>query len=56
MNEAEIKERMTTALMIAKECWKKAEMPLIYDSRAEETGKVSLAILAVKIFDELNKK
>ncbi|MBI2633585.1 MAG: hypothetical protein HYW78_04365 [Parcubacteria group bacterium] len=49
-----IESKMTEALSIAKNAWEKSNMPRIYpDYDNKDTGKIALAILAVKIFDEL---
>ena len=48
-----MKEKMVKALQVAKECWVEAKMPRIYDSSADETGKIALAVIAMKLYDEL---
>lgn len=59
MSEAEIKEKMTKALIIAKEAWIDANMPKIIERDInyypEEIGKIALAMLATKIFDNLGE-
>ena len=49
----EIIEKTAKALILAKKAWEKANMPLIYENVADETGKVALAILASRILDKL---
>lgn len=55
MEETEIQEKMATALRLARESWEKANMPPISRDN-KETRKISLAILATKIFDQLGRK
>ena len=47
-----VNEKMKTALQKAKKLWESAEMPRLNDN-SNETGKIALAIVAVKIFDNL---
>ncbi|MBI5005291.1 MAG: hypothetical protein HZC03_01665 [Candidatus Lloydbacteria bacterium] len=57
MNEEEVKERMVIALKIAKKSWEEAGgMPEIFPRSSDDTGKIAFAILAAKIFDQLNQK
>lgn len=57
MNEEEIRERMVKALRIADRAWEEAgDLPEIFPRLSDDTGKIALAILATKIFDQLNQK
>lgn len=51
----QLEETMKTALGIAKNAWNQAEYSAIYTGNADENGKIALAILACKIFEELAK-
>lgn len=53
MDEKQVKEKMVRALRIAKDSWKEANMPEIINYRPEDTGRISLAIIAVKIYDQI---
>lgn len=47
-------EKMKKALEEAQKAWDRAEgTPLIYPRETNETGKIALAILAVKLFDHI---
>jgi len=45
---------MARALQISRQCWRKAELSTRY-SDVSETGEVGLVVMAVKIYDELDK-
>ena len=49
----ELEEKMTEALKISKKAWDNAGMPVIYDGSCQETGKIGVSLLAIKIFDQL---
>ena len=53
MDATEVQRKLTQSLDIAKESWEESDMPKIYAGHNTETGKIAIAILACKIFDEL---
>lgn len=53
MQENTARTKMEKSLWLAKECWVNARMPPLHNS-GDETAKIALAIIATKIFDQLD--
>ena len=51
-----VKEQMTRALKIAKASWDSAEMPPVYRSASDDSGKIALALIAGDIYKYLQNK
>lgn len=55
MSEKKGKQLMVEALKEAKEAWEEAKLPIIYDFSTNDAGKIALAMIAIKLFDEKNR-
>ena len=45
--------KMVRALKAAQEAWQEADMPTIFVREPGDTGKIAIAIVATKLFDQI---